>query len=82
MEALLLAIMGAVNILCFMVGAKVGQTVSKGEEVKLPTVDPVKAVREHLDRKEAEYEQNRIDTILRNIEAYNGTADEQEEVPR
>lgn len=82
MEALLLAIMGAVNILCFMVGAKVGQTVSKGEEVKLPTVDPVKAVREHLDRKEAEYEQNRIDTILRNIEAYNGTADGQEEVPR
>lgn len=82
MEALLLAIMGAVNILCFMVGAKVGQTVSKGEEVKLPTVDPVKAVREHLDRKEAEYEQNRIDTIMRNIEAYNGTADGQEEVPR
>ena len=82
MEALLLAIMGAVNILCFMVGAKVGQTVSKGEEVKLPTVDPLKAVREHLDRKEAEYEQNRIDTILRNIEAYNGTADGQEEVPR
>lgn len=82
MEALLLAIMGAVNILCFMVGAKVGQTVSKGEEVKMPTVNPVKAVREHLDRKEAEYEQNRIDTILRNIEAYNGTADGQEEVPR
>lgn len=82
MEALLLAIMVAVNILCFMVGAKVGQTVSKGEEVKLPTVDPVKDVREHLDRKEAEYEQNRIDTILRNIESYNGTADGQEEVPR
>jgi hypothetical protein len=82
MEALLLAVMAASNILCFMVGAKVGQTVSKGEEVKLPTVDPVKAVREHLDRKEAEYEQNRIDTILRNIEAYNGTADGQEEVPR
>ena len=34
MEVLLLLVMGAVNIACFMVGAKVGQTVAKGEEVK------------------------------------------------
>ena len=40
MEILLILVVGAVNILCFMVGAKVGQTVTKGEEVKLPKLNP------------------------------------------
>ena len=48
MEVLLIiAAVAASNIVCFMVGAKVGQAVSKGEEVKLPTVSPLEAVREH-----------------------------------
>ena len=82
MEVLLLAVMGAVNILCFMIGAKVGQAVSKGEEIKLPTVNPMEAYREKLDKKKAQEEQDRIATIMRNIEGYNGTAEGQEEVPR
>ena len=55
MEVLLIiAAVAASNIVCFMVGAKVGQAVSKGEEVKLPTVNPLEAVREHNAKKEAE----------------------------
>ena len=80
MEVLLLAVMAASNILCFMVGAKVGQTVSKGEEVKLPTVNPMQAYKEHQERREVEKEQDRIDTILRNLEAYDGTSDGQKDV--
>jgi len=82
MEALTLLVMGAVNILCFMVGAKVGQTVSREEEVKLPTVNPMEAYKEHRAKVEAEMEQSRIDTIMRNIENYDGTGEGQEEVPR
>jgi hypothetical protein len=82
MEALLLAVMGAVNILCFVIGAKVGQAVCKGEEVKLPSVSPLKAVREHQARKEAEHAQSRIDTIMANIESYDGTPNGQKDVPR
>lgn len=82
MEALTMAIMGAVNILCFMIGAKVGQQVAKGEEVKLPSVSPLEAYREHQNKKEAEMEQDRIDTILQNIESYDGTSNGQKEVPR
>ena len=81
MEALSLAIMGAACIACFLIGAKVGQTVSKGEEIKLPTVNPLKAYREHEAKKEAEMEQNRFDTILQNIEKYDGTGKGQEDVP-
>lgn len=81
MEALLLLVMGASNIACFLIGAKVGQTASKGEEIKLPSVNPVEAVREHKEKKEAQMEQNRIDTIMRNIERYDGTSNGQEDVP-
>jgi hypothetical protein len=80
MEVIQMAVMGAVNILCFMIGAKVGQAVSRGKEVELPS--PAKAVREHKERKEADREKSKIDTILRNIDNYNGTAEGQEEVPR
>lgn len=82
MELLALAIIGAVNILCFVVGAKVGQAVTRGETVKMPSVNPVRAVKDHKARKEAEYEQSRIDTILRNADRYDGTPYGQEDVPR
>lgn len=82
MEVLLLLVMGVTNILCFMIGAKVGQKVVKGEEVQLPSLDPLKSYREHQDRKEAQQVQKAVDVIMQNIEAYNGTADGQQEVPR
>ena len=82
MEVLLAAIIVAANILCFIIGAKVGQTVSKGEDIKMPTVNPLKAHREREAKREAEMEQDRIDTIMRNIESYDGTERGQEDVPR
>ena len=82
MEVLLLLVMGMTNIFCFMIGAKVGQKVVKGEEVKLPTLDPMKAYREHQERKEAQAEQDRIDVIMKNIDSYDGTGNGQKDVPR
>ena len=80
MEVLLLLVMGVINVLCFAYGAKVGQAVSKGEEVKLPTVNPLEAVREHHAKKEAEMEQSKIDKIMQNIERYDGTGRGQQDV--
>lgn len=76
-----IAAMGAVNILCFMVGAKVGQAVSKGEEVKLPNMNPVEAVRDFKEKRRADREMDRANTILDNIENYDGTSIGQREVP-
>jgi hypothetical protein len=64
-----------------MIGAKVGQKVSKGEEVQLPSVNPMDAYRKHQAKKEAEQEQEMIDTILRNVECYDGTGNGQKDVP-
>ena len=81
MEALLLAIMGVANVLCFVIGAKVGQKVTKGEEIKLPTVNPLEAYRKHEQKKQAEMAQSRINTILQNIDSYDGTGRGQTDVP-
>jgi hypothetical protein len=82
MEALLLLIMGMTNVLCFMIGAKVGQKVVKGEPVELPSLNPMDAVREHQSKRQAEMEMDKVETILRNMEAYDGTSNGQKDVPR
>jgi hypothetical protein len=73
---------GLMCIGCFLVGAKVGQQVSKGEKIETPELNPMKVYREHKDKKQAEWEQSRVDIILQNIDNYDGTSRGQKEVPR
>lgn len=82
MEILLVVTVGVLCIGCFLIGAKVGQTVSKGETIEMPSINPLEAYRKHEARKEAQAEQERIDTIVRNIESYDGTGNNQEDVGR
>ena len=82
MDILLIAVVGALNIVCFFIGAKVGQQVSKGVPIETPNLNPMKAFRENQERKAAKEEQEKIDTIMRNIEKYDGTGRGQEDVPR
>ncbi len=83
MEAIFVVIATAISCIgCFIIGAKVGQTVAKGEKIETPTINPMKAMREHQSKKEAEAEQNRIDTIMQNIDSYDGTSNGQKDVPR
>lgn len=84
MEILLALTVGTLCIVCFFVGAKVGQAVSNGERIEVPELNPVKAIKEHREKvaaeKEHDEEQRRNDTIMRNIEAYDGTGNGQEDV--
>ena len=82
MDILLIVVVGTLNIACFFIGAKVGQTVSKGNDIQLPNINPVKLYNEQLERHEAQREKDRVETILRNIERYDGTGAGQEDVPR
>ena len=83
MEILLVLCTGLINALCFFIGVKTAQTVLKGKEIEVPKIpSPTALYKAHTERKEAEAEKNRLDTILRNIEAYDGTANGQEDVPR
>lgn len=81
MEVLLLIIMCLSNILCFTIGARVGQKVVKGERIEMPNLDPMKAARERQERREAQREQDKLDAILHNIDSYNGTGEGQKSIP-
>lgn len=74
--------MGFVCMCCFLMGAKVGQTVVNGEKVETPTLNPVKAIRERQEKKEAEFAQNKFDVLMENIDNYDGTGYGQKDVPK
>ena len=83
---LILLVVGLLIIVSFLVGAKVGQTVIKGEEIE---VNPVKIIDDMKDRKEqrdskreARHDAEKLDVILENIKNYNGTSIGQKDVPR
>lgn len=73
-------LVSTLNVVCFFIGARVGQKVVKGEPIELPTIDPMKAIREHQDRRQAEKEADKLETIMQNIEAYDGTGMGQRDV--
>lgn len=81
-----IAIVGALNVVCFFVGSSLGKLIAKGGNKQMPSANPIKAVKEHKSRKEAEarvkMSQDRMDTIMRNIDRYDGTPMGQEDVPR
>lgn len=82
MEALLLLIMGATNVICFVLGARVGQKVVRGEPVELPTINPAEIIQQKRERREAQEEQDKVSVILQNAERYDGTSNGQKDVPR
>ena len=85
METIILIIsIGIMNILCFFIGAKIGQKVVKGEEIKAPDIsklNPINIQKKREEKYEVEKEKNKLETILRNIERYDGTDTGQEDVP-
>lgn len=80
MNVVLIISIGLLNIFAFVIGAKVGQTVSKGEKVELPNLNPLDAIKKNQTQKAMEREQEKRNKILRNIERYDGTSKGQEDV--
>ncbi len=77
---LIILAVGALCIGCFLIGAKVGQTVSNGEKVEIPNVNPFEAYKKHEAKREAEKEMDKLETILNNIERYDGTGTGQKDI--
>ena len=78
----IILVSGTLNAVCFFIGAKIGQKVNKGETIEAPTLNPMKAIREREERKEADKESERLEIILQNIENYDGSPNGQRDVPR
>lgn len=82
MELLELVLMTIGNMVCFFIGLKVGMKVQRGEDINVPSINPVASVNAYKERKEAAREQDRVEVIMRNIENYDGTGIGQVDVPR
>lgn len=80
MLAIVLAV-GAMNILCFLVGVQVRQKVDKGEPVKVTPPNIVAAVREHKQQVAEDAQRKHYDAIMRNVDSYDPYGGGQEEVP-
>ena len=79
-----LVLVGMQNLICVIIGLKIGLALNKGESFSLP--NPIEKYAEQQAKrqakKEAKKEQEKIETILRNIENYDGTGFGQMDVPR
>lgn len=69
------------NILCFLIGAKIGQMVLQNETIKL---DPIKAIKEEIKEtkieKENDIEKSKIEKQMFNIDNYDGTGLGQQDI--
>lgn len=83
MNVLIILVVCIANILCFYIGARIGQKVIRDEEVTLP--NPVREVQEQVqeyrEKRKAKEDQDQLDVILANIERYDGTGYGQQDVP-
>ena len=72
-------IVSILNIVCFLIGAIVGQKSSKGEPIK---ISPITKVKEIKDKHETKKEQEIYRIINENIDNYDGTSLGQQDIPR
>jgi hypothetical protein len=80
MDLLTIVAISLLNIICFITGAIVGQKVVKGEKIELHKLNPMEIYRDNQEKKEAAKEMDKLETIMRNIERYDGTSRGQEDV--
>ena len=82
MEILCLILtVGFLNVCCFILGAKIGQKVVRGETIETPLKNPLELVSEAKSNFEYRKEQERLQTISDNIDNYDGTGIGQKDIP-
>ncbi len=69
----LLFLFGVFIILAYTLGLKNGQKLKNNEEIKMPEINPVKIVRNEIETFEQKKKQDAYDTMMANIDAYDGT---------
>lgn len=81
MEVMLLAVFVSLsNLICLIVGVKVGQKAYRGEEVSMKLPNPVEKVQSFKVSQEKKKEQEAVETMLHNIDVYDGTGLGQREI--
>lgn len=77
----LLFLFGIFIILSYTLGLKNGQKLNNNEEIKIPEINPVKIVRNEIETFEQKKKQDAYDTMMANIDNYDGTGLGQKDIP-
>ena len=77
----LLFLFGIFIILSYTLGLKNGQKLKNEEEIKIPEINPVKIVRNEIETYEQKKKQDAYDTMMANIDNYDGTGLGQKDIP-
>jgi hypothetical protein len=72
---------GIFIILAYTLGLKNGQKLKNNEEIKIPEINPVKIVRNEIETFEQKKKQDAYDTMMANIDNYDGTGLGQKDIP-
>lgn len=78
MTIAIMAVVSLSNIICLFIGAKIGQLSASGKDINVPS--PISAVREYREEKELVKEREKNQTMLENIENYDGTGIGQKDI--
>ena len=87
MENIILTIsIGIINILCFFIGAVIGQRTSTGEKIETKEINPIKILEKNKEdrilKREKEKEEEYYKAIINNIDNYDGTSHNQQDIIR
>lgn len=77
----LLFLFGIFIILSYTLGLKNGQKLKNNEEIKIPEINPVKIVKNEIETFEQKKKQDAYDTMMANIDNYDGTGLGQKDIP-
>ena len=77
----LLFLFGIFIIIAYTLGLKNGQKLKNNEEIKIPEINPVKIVRNEIETFEQKKKQDVYDTMMANIDNYDGTGLGQKDIP-
>lgn len=77
----LLFLFGIFIIIAYTLGLKNGQKLKNNEEIKMPEINPVKIVRNEIESFEEKKRQDAFETMMANIDNYDGTGLGQKDIP-
>ena len=77
----LLFLFGIFIIIAYTLGLKNGQKLKNNEEIKMPEINPVKIVRNEIESFEEKKRQDAFETMMSNIDNYDGTGLGQKDIP-
>ena len=78
---LLIFLFGIFIIIAYTLGLKNGQKLKNNEDIKIPEINPVKIVRNEIETFEQKKKQDAYDTMMANIDNYDGTGLGQKDIP-